>query len=338
MVSEGIDLHHHGDSDIDPDLIDLAVNVRLPAPPQWLAQIIADSVSELGAYPDPRQATAALAAHHCVPLDHVLPTAGGAEAFTLIARGLPGDRPCIIHPQFTEPDTALRAAGRTPTWTILEAPEFTLDPDAVPADADLVMIGNPTNPTGTLHPRATLDRLRRPGRIVVVDEAFADAVPGEPETMIGGDMTGVLVLRSLTKTWGIAGLRAGYVVGDPALIAQLATQQPHWSVSTPALAVMAAVCSDRGRAETAAAADLFDTRRAHLVAALAEAGFPVAGRPRTPFVLVRVGEGVREVLREHGFAVRRGDTFPGLGPEWIRIAVRDEATSDALVNALRAVG
>ena len=46
------------------------------------------------------------------------------------------------------------------------------------------MVGNPTNPTGTLHPAATLRRLLRPGRIVVVDEAFMDAVPGEPETMI----------------------------------------------------------------------------------------------------------------------------------------------------------
>ena len=86
----------------------------------------------------------------------------------------------------------------------------------MPDDADLVVIGNPTNPTGVLHPAETLARLCRPGRLVVVDEAFMDAVPGEPETLItGGPMAGVLVLRSLTKTWGLAGLRAGYVVGDP---------------------------------------------------------------------------------------------------------------------------
>lgn len=57
---------------------------------------------------------------------------------------------------------------------------FALDPDAVP-DGDLVIIGNPTNPTGTLHPATAIDALRRPGRVVVIDEAFMDFVPGEPE-------------------------------------------------------------------------------------------------------------------------------------------------------------
>ena len=77
------------------------------------------------------------------------------------------------------------------------------------------MIGNPTNPTSVLHPRPALRVLFRPGRTLVVDEAFMDAVPGEPETLIGAEMTGLVVLRSLTKTWGLAGLRAGYAVGDP---------------------------------------------------------------------------------------------------------------------------
>ena len=92
----------------------------------------------------------------------------------------------------------------------------------MPADADLVVIGNPTNPTSVLHPARLINSLRRRGRLVVVDEAFMDCVPGETETMIGDDMTGLVVLRSLTKTWGLAGLRAGYVIGDPKLIAATA--------------------------------------------------------------------------------------------------------------------
>ena len=119
------------------------------------------------------------------------------------------------------------------------------------AASDLVVIGNPTNPTGVLHPAAVITSLRRPGRILVIDEAFMDCVPGETETMIGNDMTGLLVLRSLTKTWGLAGLRAGYVIGDPTLIAAMQRQQPPWSVSTPALAATVALpdprCPDRCR-------------------------------------------------------------------------------------------
>ena len=150
----------------------------------------------------------------------MLPSAGGAELFTLLARARRWTAPVVVHPQFTEPEAALRAAGYHPRRVILPADHgFRLDPSQVPADADLVIIGNPTNPTGVLHPAELLRRLVRPGRLLVVDEAFMDAVPGEPETLItGGSMDGVLVLRSLTKTWGLAGLRAGYAVGDPAVI------------------------------------------------------------------------------------------------------------------------
>ena len=200
-------------------------------------------------------------------LDQVLPTAGGAEAFTLLARAQQPRRPVIIHPQFTEPEAALIAAGHRPERVILEARTgFRLDPALIPADADLIMIGNPTNPTSALHPAALLRTLVRPGRLLVVDEAFMDAVPGEPETMISSDLRGVLVLRSLTKTWGLAGLRAGYAVGDAEVIAAMAAQQPPWSVSTPALAAIAACLSDQARALAAAAAEEIARHRGVLVA------------------------------------------------------------------------
>ena len=99
---------------------------------------------------------------------------------------------------------------------MLLPPPFDLDPDLVPAGADLVVLGNPTNPTARLHPVEILERLARPGRILVVDEAFADAVPGEPATLAARrDLPGLVVVRSLTKTWGLAGLRVGYLLGRP---------------------------------------------------------------------------------------------------------------------------
>ena len=68
-------------------------------------------------------------------------------------------------------------------------------------------------------------------------------------------------------------------------------------------------------------------------------GVTVAGEPAGSFVLIHSagGAAVRRRLREVGFAVRRGDTFPGLGPDWLRIAVRDTATSDSFLTALEAV-
>ncbi len=337
------DLDHHGDADLADGLVDLAVNVRVPAPPEWLAAVINASTPDLAAYPRPEAARAAIAAAHRLSLDQVLPTAGAAEAFTLLARARRWQRPAVVHPQFTEPEAALRAAGYDPQRVQLDHRHgFRLEVGLVPDNADLVIIGNPTNPTSVLHPAGVLRRLARVGRVLCVDEAFMDAVPDESESLAGGQIPGLVVLRSLTKTWGLAGLRAGYAVGDASVIADLRRQQPPWSVSTPALAVIAAALTPTARAlAQAATAELADHRE-HLALGLDEIGLPVVPDPRAPYVLVdtsawasgRQPGWVRLALREQGFAVRRGETFPGLGPDWIRIAVRDPDTSRALIKAL----
>jgi cobyrinic acid a,c-diamide synthase len=342
------DLHHHGDAELEDGLIDLAVNVRLAAPPRWLMDVIDATTSTLGSYPRREAATTAIAQAHHRSEDQVLPTSGGAEAFTLLARAIQPVAALIVHPQFTEPEAALIAAGCRPRRLILPAEQgFTLDPALVPTDADLVMIGNPTNPTSVLHPAESLVRLLRPGRVVCVDEAFMDAVPGELESLAESPREGLVIVRSLTKTWGLAGLRAGYAVGDPQIIAAMRRQQPPWSVSTPALAAITACLLPEARARAALAADGTDLLRALLIRELAGLGLAVAGKPAAPFVLVHTSPWsdptnppgwVRDRLRALGFAVRRGETFPGLDADWIRIAVRDEPTIRAFSAALASIG
>ncbi|MGW1493376.1 Rv2231c family pyridoxal phosphate-dependent protein CobC [Streptomyces sp. NPDC002402] len=342
------DLRHHGDAEVrDAGLIDLAVNVRAGTPPDWLRARIADSLTGLAAYPDARGARAAVARRHGLPVERVLLTAGAAEAFVLLARALKVRHPLVVHPQFTEPEAALRAAGHEVARLLLrEEDGFRLDPAAVPETADLVIIGNPTNPTSVLHPADDIAELARPGRLLVVDEAFMDAVPDEPEALAGRtDIPGLVVLRSLTKTWGLAGLRIGYVLADADTIATLERAQPLWPVSTPALAAAEACMEPAALKEAAQAAQQLATERAHLLAGLAEFDeVRVVASAQGPFVLahVRRGAEVRVRLRALGFAARRGDTFPGLGPGWLRLAVRDRATTNrflqALDQALTAVG
>ncbi|MBB5931191.1 Rv2231c family pyridoxal phosphate-dependent protein CobC [Streptomyces echinatus] len=342
----GLDLRHHGDAEVRDDgaeLVDLAVNVRADTPPAWLREEIAGSLSSLAAYPDGRAARAAVAARHGLPVERVLLTAGAAEAFVLLARASKVRRPVVVHPQFTEPEAALRDAGHTVERVLLrEEDGFRLDPAAVPEEADLVVIGNPTNPTSVLHPAETVERLARPGRTLVVDEAFMDAVPGERAALAGRtDVPGLVVLRSLTKTWGLAGLRIGYVLAAPEVIAELERAQPLWPVSTPALAAARACVAPRALAEAGHAAHRISADRAYLVAGLAsfaDRGVRVVAPAEGPFVLIRVPDaaGVRRRLRDLGYAVRRGDTFPGLGAEWVRVAVRDRATVNAFLKALSA--
>jgi histidinol-phosphate aminotransferase len=330
------DLSHHGDADLVPGLTDLAVNVRSGGTPAWLAERIRDT--DLAAYPDQREAVAAVAARHARAAGEVLLTAGAAEAFVLLARALRPRRAVVVHPQFTEPEAALRAAGHPVDRVILPFP-YTLDPELVPDDADLVFVGNPTNPTSVAHSRDAVLGLVRPGRIVVVDEAFADCLPGESESLAGrDDLTGLAVIRSLTKTWGLAGLRVGYLLAPAPVVRLLAAAQPLWAVSTPALTACIATASPGALHEAGEWAGELAAERAHLLRALAGVtGIQVVPDAAASFVLLdtRVPD-IRARLLGRGFAVRRGETFPGLGPGWIRVAVRDAATSGRFAGALAA--
>jgi histidinol-phosphate aminotransferase len=332
------DLDHHGDLDLAPGLVDLAVNVRAGTPPPWLRAVLAAALADVAAYPDLRPARAAVAAAHGRDPAEVLPTSGAAEAFVLLARALTPRRAVVVHPSFTEPEAALRAAGHPVERLLLEPPGYRLDPAAVPEDADLVVLGNPTNPTSVLHPVDDVAALARPGRVLVVDEAFADTAPGEPGSLAARtDLPGLVVVRSLTKTWGLAGLRVGYALGPRDVVAAMAAAQPHWPLSTPALAALVACTTPAARAEADAAAHELAAYRAALLAALPPG--VVVGEPRSSFVLLRVpgGERVRAALRERGWAVRRGDTFPGLSPDHLRVAVRDPATSRAFAADLTGI-
>jgi cobyrinic acid a,c-diamide synthase len=264
----------------------------------------------------------------------VLATAGAAEAFALLARLRAWRHPVVIHPQFTEPDVALTEAGHGPAHLHCEPDTFALDPTRVPESADLVVVGNPTNPTGVLHPGASIRALLRPGRLVVVDEAFIDFVPGEQHSLADAPVPGLAVVRSLTKLWSIPGVRAGYVLATPDVVAELRAKQTPWSVSATAVAAMVACAGEDARVDQARRATRTAANRQVLIVGLDELGVPTVPS-RSPFVLARVGCGVHERLRSAGYAVRRADTFPGLGPEWVRIAVRAPETTRKLLVALR---
>ncbi|WP_297741316.1 Rv2231c family pyridoxal phosphate-dependent protein CobC [uncultured Tessaracoccus sp.] len=336
--SDRPDLLHHGDADLGDGLEDFSVNVRAATPPTFVQEALVRAVATWAAYPNPAPAISAIAGRWGLPEEMVLPTSGAAEAFTLVARALRPRKAVVVHPQFTEPEAALRRAGHHVSRVLLERP-FELNASDVPDDADLVVVGNPTNPTGVLHPVDVLRRLTRPGRVVLVDEAFLDEV-GDDHSLIAPAMPGLLVTRSLTKAFSIAGVRAGYAVGSPDLIARLRGEQTPWSVSSPAITLMQACTSDEALAFVCAEAATIPAARDDLVQRLKALGLWVAPS-QSPFVLVdtsSMGAGsLREPLAARGFAVRRCETFPGLGPSWLRLAVRTPRTHERLAAAFAAV-
>ncbi len=150
----------------------------------------------------------------------------------------------------------------------------------------------------------------------------------------------VIVVRSITKTFGLAGLRAGYLLADREIIERLSMGRRPWALGTLALVALTECVGAQGQRYCDEVAATVAGYRAGLVDGLRGLGIEPAVRPQAPFVLIEVrdGLGVKERLRERGIAVRSAANFVGLGPGYLRLAVRDEPATAHLVDALRTIG
>lgn len=340
--------HFHGDIDARDAVLDFAVNVVSPTPPRFLASALRAGVDRLGAYPDARelaQVEAMIAAHHNIPSDHVMLLAGASEGFAMLpkllhARGQAAAT--VVQPGFSEPEIMLAEAGIRIDHHVL-TPPFA-DPRLSDVSTSVLVIGNPCNPTGVLTPATTLRDWATAGseRLLVVDEAFIDATPSGEEASMVRALRGqrfpesIVVLRSLTKTWSLAGLRVGYAIASPQNLAYMRHGRAHWPLST--LQILAARTVMEHLDVLPKMVGTITAQRTAMREALLAAGFQIETDSQAPYLLVRPPgpnpEALRRSLLAEGIAVRRCDTFPGLGEDYWRLAVRDQEKVAALIDAV----
>ena len=330
------DLRHHADELVADGDADHAVSVLSGGPPEWLRDTLQAALAERAqAYPDERKAVAALAALHARKPEEIVPTNGAAQGLWLLPAALRPTLAACVHPGFTEGEAALRAHG-VAVARVLREPDrgFALDPAAIPEAADLVLLGNPVSPSGTLDSAAAVLALRRPGRTVVVDEAFMNLVPGEPGSLVRNAPPDVIVVRSLTKALAVPGLRVGYAVAAPGVAARLRAVRPPWSVNALALAVLAAAAQRSD--EVTAAAVRASAERDDLMCGLARIPRVRTWPSCANFCLIEVPDGPRvtAALKANGIAVRPAGSFPGLAASHLRLVAREPAANARLLEAL----
>lgn len=214
------------------DWIDLSTGInRRPWPVPALS---AHALTALPTAQDNARLIAAAARSYGVPEAQILPLAGASAAIQLVPHVLPGRQAAVLSPTYNEHAASLTAAG----WAVREVSA----PDAL-AGADLAVIVNPNNPDGRSLTPAGIARIAATVGHLLVDESFADARPDL--SVAAARPENVTVLRSFGKFWGLAGLRLGFALGAPELLARMAERAGPWSVSGPALEIGALALADR---------------------------------------------------------------------------------------------
>ena len=316
------------------DVLDLSANLHPDGPDPTVIQ--AARTARLDRYPDAEALPLreAIARAHGLDPSTVLPTPGGTAAIHLLARALlrPGDRAAVVPPAFGEYVAAVHAVGAAVVEVPVIPPLFHLDVARLPR-ATVTFLCVPDNPTGRDLTRAeVLQAAEASGGTVVIDaayEPFADRAPFASD--IAGSNANVVAVHSMTKLHAVPGLRLGYVVATPAVIAVLARLQHSWALDAPSIAA-GVVAASQHEARRTALAPMSQTRDV-LRRPWESAGLAVAPGVAN-FLLVRVGDAqrVRTALLAHRIVVRDASSF-GL-PDWVRVAIPPAAWCDEVASAI----
>jgi L-threonine-O-3-phosphate decarboxylase len=329
-------------------ILDFSANINPLGMPLAARLALRASLHELGDYPDPDCAALcqAIAGHLGIAANRVLPGNGAEQLIWWLPRLLRAARVVVTAPCYLD---YRRSAG---VWglplvalPLTQASGFRLDPARLQAlirDGDLVWIGRPNNPTGQLEEADVLADLvnSRPGVWWAVDEAFIDFVDGV-RSLATMDAPNLVVVRSMTKFYALAGLRLGYAVLPPGLVAAGRLLLPDWSVSTPAQRAGVALLTDPELARFAARSRaLIRRERGALCGALRSLGATVI-EGAANYLLLRLPDTApnasvvaeRLLQREH-IAVRTCEDYAGLGQRHLRVAVRTAADNRRLIAGL----
>ncbi len=311
-------------------MILLASNENPLGMPESARRAAAEALDNAGIYPDSNGTAlkSALAGRLDVPPEWLTLGSGSSEILELAAQVSvkPGEH--IVYSQYGFVVYAQAAAHAHARSTVVPARDFGHDLDAMRAaigeDTRLVFVANPNNPTGTFLEAGPLLAFLQsvPAHVtVLLDEAYTEYLaPAQRYDSIEWvrRFPNLIVARTFSKAYGLAGMRIGYGVAQPALSARLNAQRPRFNVTTPAQAAAVAALADE--AYLARSYQLNTDGREQLAAGLAGLGLaciPSSGN----FLMVRVGDGqaFHARLLAAGIAVSTLDNY-GL-PQWLRITI-----------------
>lgn len=282
---------------------------------------LADRMPVVCSYPMPEPLTLEqqLAQRLGVPAGCVLATSGATEAIYLIAQAFADCRHDILQPTFAEYAEAVRMYANT-----------------ADEGQQMVWLCNPNNPTGDVR-----ELTFNADTLYVIDQSYECYTTKQLLTARKATDSGnILLLHSMTKEYGIPGLRLGYVVGAAPLIRRIRERRMPWSVGS--LAIEAGLYLLEHDSDYALPLDMLINERERVARALASIGKIDVSNSDTHILLCRLHEGTAADLKEilatsHGILIRDASNFTGLDESYFRIAVQLPAENDELIDAIRSV-
>ncbi|HEY3597593.1 MAG TPA: histidinol-phosphate transaminase [Paraburkholderia sp.] len=328
-------------------IVKLASNENPLGMPESAQRAMAQAASELGRYPDSNafELKAALSAHYGVPADWITLGNGSNDILEIAAHAIVEKSQSVIYSQYAFAIYALATQGVGARSIVVPATHYGHDLDAMLAaiadDTRLIFVANPNNPTGTFVDGPTLDAFLAkvpPHVVVVLDEAYTEYLAADKRYDSIGWVRrypNLLVSRTFSKAFGLAGLRIGFAIAQPELTDLLNRLRQPFNVNTLAQAAAVAALNDKPFVEKSAALNAQGYRR------MTEA-FDKLGLEYLPshgnFVLVRVGndanagDRVNLELLKQGIIVRPVGSY-GL-PQWLRVTIGLPEENDAFLAAL----
>lgn len=328
------------------ELIDFSSNINPLGPPAGLLEHLEKALPDIVAYPAPqaRELRRKLALFFNLPEQRLLLGNGANELIHLLMLLLRPRRVFVPAPSFSEYERAAKLAG-----AIVE--RFPLPPGGEPdytslidqlSQGDLLVFCNPNNPTGKLFRRSDLlpliEAAEERGAKVLLDESFIPLTGSVGESLRDLKQKHLWVVISLTKIWGLPGLRLGCLVGPVEEIAEISRWGDPWRVNF--LAQKAGLYCLEQKHYIAETLKLIAEERAYLVTQIKATGAFQVFEAAANFLLIKgldpefKVERFQADLAQIGLLVRRADNFPGLDQRYFRIAVRKRAENERLVKAI----
>jgi histidinol-phosphate aminotransferase len=323
------------------DWVKLNTNESPLPPSSKVIEAIRNATGEsLRLYPSPTSAPArqAIAEHFGLGADQVTLGNGADELIEMCFRAFAGagDRVAYSTPTYPLLDPLCRVHEVTPS-THPTAEGWTWTADFIDDPAPLKFLVNPNSPTGTHHGMMSVQRvLRRARGVVVLDEAYVDFAP-ESQLALIGDHPNLLILRTMSKSYALAGMRIGFALGSPQLIAALDAVKDSYNLNR--LAIVAAVAAINDEDHHRKIVQYVVNERAWLEDRLREEGFEHSPSAAN-FVFVKPPPGasaaaVADALRERRVLIRHYHREPIAG--WFRVTVGTRDQHTRLLDALREI-